>query len=700
MNALGETLNTLTSQIKFVSANNPGGGEGTLVPQTGDIIGIILAIVAAVAIIAVGFIVASSKLRSSENISGGAIAKNKVIGIALSVVAVLSLAGILYCYMPSWIANAGNTQAVNEATGNTVYAYVDEVTGEITFDENFIKNETDFEVSLASSRAVMTDEVAGIEGIDKVVFGIEALDSVVYYDTLAKPGEQREAFQPTMHGTLMPGEQAAVKYSIENCDKILARALIGKTVVTTSVDEVNCFTVTYQVSSGESVEGEVPAKQVLVPGQSVTVANYDTLYKWGYSGKPNYWVGSDAKQYKVDQVLKYEDLTENLTLQTAIDGWVEDDPITIYYDTEVDGVFEATSDSETILPVSGNPEGCTVTLSSGFQLDYWYNTETGEEVGWETTFIPPRNEHGIYEEAVYSVQLSLVEEDTADEPQSDNASVTLKYVANTGGIVTLGSETLESETSTPKGSEAKAGKGFKFDHWNNAAGEEISRDTKLVPQPEGGVYKSTTYTAMFVYDPSPYPVDPLCYNVYFESGNTEQGTVSTSFVLTTASPYYTYSIDGNVITVASSNTSKTYTIHADGKNGYVFSSWSLVDAAGKVVKLANDAVPISSNLRFVANFVPEGDYYQITFEASEGGDPVSPSTMSIAAGTGYSINKDVITFEDEAGTVVTANKAWADYRFVKWEVSPTDTGSVDQALTFTAKYSKNTGEMCTLTLMC
>lgn len=257
MNAFSDTLNTLTTTIKFVSQSNPGGGGGTA-PQTGDIIGMILAIVAAVTLITCFAIFINSKKSSSVQ-SGGSIAKTKSIGIVLGIVAAISLLGVLCCYTP--LGNAFAQEQVESAS--SINAYVNEETGEITFDENYIKNNTSKDIVVEASDIEMTEDMTTIPGIEDMQFTINGMDSVLFKGTLAQPGEGRTPQDPyeNLNNTVASGQSTAVTYALENYDKDLALSLIGKEVCFTTLNSVNAVKFAYGV--GEGAEGEAPKTQIL-----------------------------------------------------------------------------------------------------------------------------------------------------------------------------------------------------------------------------------------------------------------------------------------------------------------------------------------------------------------------------------------------------------------------------------------------------
>lgn len=64
----------------------------------------------------------------------------------------------------------------------------------------------------------------------------------------------------------------------------------------------------------------------------------------------------------------------------------------------------------------------------------------------------------------------------AEEPD-----IIINYVANAGGSVSLGSETLAPVTGNAAGSVATAASGYHFVNWTNAVGTVVSTSTTYVP---------------------------------------------------------------------------------------------------------------------------------------------------------------------------------------------------------------------------
>ena len=93
--------------------------------------------------------------------------------------------------------------------------------------------------------------------------------------------------------------------------------------------------------------------------------------------------------------------------QTFTVSFAEDEDITIRYEAEDHGTV--TNESETIAPATGIPAGSEAVPDEGYHLEGWYCE--GQRVGGDLTFVPSRNDEGIYEEATYTARFAP-DEDT------------------------------------------------------------------------------------------------------------------------------------------------------------------------------------------------------------------------------------------------------------------------------------------------
>jgi uncharacterized repeat protein (TIGR02543 family) len=82
---------------------------------------------------------------------------------------------------------------------------------------------------------------------------------------------------------------------------------------------------------------------------------------------------------------------------------------------------------------------------------------------------------------------------------TQNANVTITYVAGTGGTVDRASESVPPATGSPLGSTATADPGYTFSGWTSSLGTDLTvlGAAKVSPEKNGGVYVAVTYTANF-----------------------------------------------------------------------------------------------------------------------------------------------------------------------------------------------------------
>ncbi|MBQ4094591.1 MAG: hypothetical protein IJC61_06050, partial [Oscillospiraceae bacterium] len=86
---------------------------------------------------------------------------------------------------------------------------------------------------------------------------------------------------------------------------------------------------------------------------------------------------------------------------------------------------------------------------------------------------------------------------TATYSQQEH-SCTITYVAETGGSVSSGSETVAVDTGSPAGSVASANSGWEFIGWYDEQGSKVGDELSFVPtKGDGGLYEAATYTAKF-----------------------------------------------------------------------------------------------------------------------------------------------------------------------------------------------------------
>ena len=84
----------------------------------------------------------------------------------------------------------------------------------------------------------------------------------------------------------------------------------------------------------------------------------------------------------------------------------------------------------------------------------------------------------------------------------ENNKITINYIANKGGVVSEGSETLSPATGTAEGSKATASLGYRFVNWTDSEGNEVGTAPEFIPEKVDGAYEGATsvsYTHLDVY---------------------------------------------------------------------------------------------------------------------------------------------------------------------------------------------------------
>lgn len=178
--------------------------------------------------------------------------------------------------------------------------------------------------------------------------------------------------------------------------------------------------------------------------------------------------------------------------------WKENADVTYTYTALTGGT--ATPGSEKVAPATGTAQGSTAAPAAGYSFDGWYDNEgcEGDPVTTDAKIVPEKT-GGAYTGGQFWAKFS------------ENADVTLTYVAQTGGSVSPTSETLAPATGEAEGSTATAAAGYTFVNWT-VDGEEVSTDAALTAEvvdsaaKKSGAYEATTFTANFKVDLSNFQV--------------------------------------------------------------------------------------------------------------------------------------------------------------------------------------------------
>ena len=242
--------------------------------------------------------------------------------------------------------------------------------------------------------------------------------------------------------------------------------------------------------------------------------------------------------------------------------WTEKTSVTISYVAKEGGSVNKASES--LNPDTGEATGSTATASTGYTFDGWYDNEecTGDALSTSAEYKPTKPTTGWvngttfyakFTKNTYTVTYTDGVNGTAFENQStsdvaygapipafngtptragynftdwtsnvegvtpsstmpdsdvtftaqwtEKGSVTINYVAKTGGSVTLASETLNPDTGVAAGSTATPNAGYAFAGWYSdfecTEANKVSSNVDFTPtKPEGG-WVTTTYYAKF-----------------------------------------------------------------------------------------------------------------------------------------------------------------------------------------------------------
>lgn len=254
------------------------------------------------------------------------------------------------------------------------------------------------------------------------------------------------------------------------------------TTITSSNRVINVYyvenaaiTINYEARTGGSVS---KASETLAPVTGIAEGSTATASA-GYHFVN--WTDKAGKIVNTEAAFKPEKV-EGLNVEaTYYANFEEDEDITITYVAEDGGTV--TSSSETLAPATGVAKGSEAEANPGYHFVSWTN-EAKEVVSTDVKFTPDKVD-GLNVAATYYANFE------------ENESITINYVARTGGSVNPSSETLRPATDVATGSSATAAAGYEFVNWTNKAGEVVGTDEVFVPEKVGGVNVAATYYANF-----------------------------------------------------------------------------------------------------------------------------------------------------------------------------------------------------------
>ena len=155
--------------------------------------------------------------------------------------------------------------------------------------------------------------------------------------------------------------------------------------------------------------------------------------------------------------------------------------------TDTLGGSVRTNGSGSYAPATGSPVATAAPID-GFSLVGWYRDgaayETTTPLGTGVSFTPAKT-GGVYTADNYVAVFM-------------ESSVTIRYLATSGGTVSAASENVAPISGSPAGAAAAQKEGYTFAGWYYG-GLKVSDDAAFIPERDtDGLYKSRIYTAMFI----------------------------------------------------------------------------------------------------------------------------------------------------------------------------------------------------------
>lgn len=236
----------------------------------------------------------------------------------------------------------------------------------------------------------------------------------------------------------------------------------------------------------------------------------------------------------------------------------------------------------------------------------------------------------------------------------EKGSVLLKYIANAGGSVSRGSESVAPATGNPRGSEATPASGYRFVNWTlGSTNTEVSQEKNLTKdvidryaKSAENLYVATTFKANFERDPEQAATVSYEFK-YDKSGYAVEIPDAIKQAPTDDATYYV----GDTVTVKHPGTSDQIEDASNGGYWTWGSVWTLNEdsyAAGSTVTVTAEN---RQSLKFVAvwTFHP---YEMISYEVAMGKGTVSRSSEKLNPTSGTAL-----------GSVATASTG---YEFSGW----------------------------------
>lgn len=352
------------------------------------------------------------------------------------------------------------------------------------------------------------------------------------------------------------------------------------------------------------------------------------------------WTNGAGKEVSRDLVYVPAKVNGLNVADTYTAHFEEDADVTIKYEATTGGMVTPTS--ETLAPATGNALGSVAEELPGYHFVKWTNAE-GEAVSHDLNYVPAKV-NGLNVAATYTAHFE------------ENEAVTVKYVADIGGTVNRGEETLDPVTGKPEGSKAVAKDGYVFTHWTDTAGAKVGVDADFIPKknPETQVFEADTYTAHFAIR------GDLSYKVeYYYDGVLGEVDSKDNVAFGTDIPFTTVPRDFNGRNYIFESANGPKTVGSDS-NVNLVKVYYVLDEIGVEIPQNPDGIP---------------DKYQITFTFVTGNNGTVSGTKS-EVHTIQQITRDPETNEIiKVGSVTPAHPranvtaaANSGYAFSNWSI--------------------------------
>lgn len=238
-----------------------------------------------------------------------------------------------------------------------------------------------------------------------------------------------------------------------------------------------------------------------------------------------------------------------------------------------------------------------------------------------------------------NAQFTINEDTTLYAQWLEKGSVLLTYIANAGGSVSRGSESVAPATGNPQGSEATPASGYRFVNWTlGDTGIEVSRENKLTKdvidqhaKSAENLYVATTFKANFERDPE--QAATVSYEFKYDKSGCKVGIPDAiNQAPTDNKTYYV----GDTVRVKHPGTPDQIEDASNGGYWTLGSVWTLNGASYAADSTVTVTAENRQSLKFVAvwTFHP---YEMISYEVAMGKGTVSRSSEKLNPTSGTAL---------------------------------------------------------------